>query len=1098
MLAEPGHPLPGDLLAQLEPGFGRTLRHVRVHDSASASRAAAALDARAFTLGDRVVLARGEYRPDTDRGRGLLAHEIAHVLQAGRPATEAVTSVVEPHLEAEADRAVRSLAAGGRPVLGRGPAGHVRRSPLTTAPPGGLPAAVPTPASTKAASAPGTAAVAKAAPSGPGTAAGAAQGLPPGLTVITDEPKGIGTTELVVQVDSFTLPLEKGAGTWVQQAYKEAAAGGRLVFTPLIQGSSTASYESVAAFKEGAESYKSIWLGRYGFTSTKALSSAIVAAAEDQQAAADKREAVRSALADPQVKAVVTGLATKLTDAKCDIDHIVEKQLGGTSIPSNLQLLTSDKNQASGRMTYAALVQIVNDIRAPGMRGTGVRRLQLRLPQVTVPAGSADPSFVVENLLRTGAVVGSDAVKAAADGKPMALSAGGQGETVAVRDTGETPLDKLAKRIVPGMRLTTYSRGPQGAKSKRDEVFGELDSRALSASGTKKADSRVVLDAVVGPGSAADAQSTGAGAEAGAAAAPFGESRRLRLDRAKNPKIAFYYPYMSPGELTTLALDPEGNLTGTGKLFPTIPFLGPLNVVYTKDELKLVAPIPAEKLRSPLPAAFRFTGGELALQLSPELVPSGLLMFSVGPAPKPLMLGRLTVAFANGTLVAQGTLTPAGAIPGIKAAEGLVEWSSASGWSGKITASTASIPASDANVTIGFRTQDGRFDPYADGAVTTKVRGATLVLGARWDGQGLGYRGSVTVLKPLPLVDKVDLSGRYNDRGLFLQGAAAVVWNNTAASMTVVYTRKEEDPEGKFSGQATVAVKTSKADGTVDLSFDEEGRYWGKGSVGYQVTPTLRPVLGVELTKERRVKLTGQVALGDIPLTKMWPSPEGGKVPIIKGVGVKFPIPTPVPAVTAFGEIRGSLGLGYGVGPVVLRGVVFTGELYPLEDDPKVTAKLVGVLAVPAYGELYGTFGAYIGLEVAAGAVGAKGGIEVSPTLRISAEGGVKVAADYDKDGFAFEADAYAKGRLTAQAKVDLVADLYAAWGLFSHRWTYNAASVSAQIGPEVRLTLGRIAYAKNGEITWPSLSQIKVEPEGIDPLDAVKEMLGRGEAKEV
>ena len=92
---------------------------------------------------------------------------------------------------------------------------------------------------------------------------------------------------------------------------------------------------------------------------------------------------------------------------------------------------------------------------------------------------------------------------------------------------------------------------------------------------------------------------------------------------------------------------------------------------------------------------------------------------------------------------------------------------------------------------------------------------------------------------------------------------------------------------------------------------------------------------------------------------------------------------------------------------------------------------------------------------------------------------------------------ARAKGRLTASAKVDLVADLYAAWGLFSHRWTYNVASASAQIGPELKLTLGRIAYAKDGEITWPSLSQIRAEPESIDPLAVVKEMLGRGEAKE-
>src|SRR5690606_13052825 len=121
-------------------------------------------------------------------------------------------------------------------------------------------------------------------------------------------------------------------------------------------------------------------------------------------------------------------------------------------------------------------------------------------------------------------------------------------------------------------------------------------------------------------------------------------------------------------------------------------------------------------------------------------------------------------------------------------------------------------------------------------------------------------------------------------------------------------------------------------------------------------------------------------------------------------------------------------------------------------------ARLSGKFAVPAYGELQGTFGAYIGLEVALGAVGAKGGIEISPTLRTEGEGGIDIDAEYDGGGFSFSAEAYAKGRLIARARVDLTADLYAAWGLFSHTWTYNVASVEAQIGPEIKLTIGKLA----------------------------------------
>jgi hypothetical protein len=527
-----------------------------------------------------------------------------------------------------------------------------------------------------------------------------------------------------------------------------------------------------------------------------------------------------------------------------------------------------------------------------------------------------------------------------------------------------------------------------------------------------------------------------------------------------------------------------------------VPFLGTLHVVYAKDELKLVAPIPAQKLVSPLPGAFRFTGGELALQLSPSLVPNGRLTFSVGPAAKPIMLGTLTVTVAGGALVATGELTPAGKLPGVSAASGQVVWNSEEGWSGKIAA-TASLPKSTGDIEIGFTTKAGRFDPYATGAILTSVRNTELRLGARWDGQALSYTGSVRLAKPLPLVDSVRLAGRYGDRGLFLAGDADIVWNKLRGTMHVEYSRAEDEEEGRFSGSATIVVKTEKADGSITLSFDEQGRYWGKGSLGYQVTKDLRPVLGVEITKDRRVKLSGQVSIADIVLVRKWPSAAGGTVPVIKGAGVKFSFPTPVPAVTAYIELRGSLQLVYGVGPVVLRGVVFSGELYPFEDDPQVTAKLGGTFAVPAYAELQGTFGAYIGAEVLLGAVGAKGGIDITPSLRIQGEGGITIAADYDKDGFSFDAKAYAKGELVAAAKVLLVAELYAAWGLFSHRWTYEVASVSARIGPEITLTLGRIGYGKNGQITWPSIDQITVAPDSVDPVAVVRDMLDRGKAVE-
>jgi hypothetical protein len=54
---------------------------VRLHDDAHAARANAQLEARAFTFGNDIAFARGEYQPHTSAGRELIAHELAHVVQ---------------------------------------------------------------------------------------------------------------------------------------------------------------------------------------------------------------------------------------------------------------------------------------------------------------------------------------------------------------------------------------------------------------------------------------------------------------------------------------------------------------------------------------------------------------------------------------------------------------------------------------------------------------------------------------------------------------------------------------------------------------------------------------------------------------------------------------------------------------------------------------------------------------------------------------------------------------------------------------------------------------------------------------------------------
>lgn len=63
-----------------EPRFGYDLSSVRIHTGPAAARSAAAIDAKAYTLGSDIVFGDGEYARG-DSGRQLLAHELAHVIQ---------------------------------------------------------------------------------------------------------------------------------------------------------------------------------------------------------------------------------------------------------------------------------------------------------------------------------------------------------------------------------------------------------------------------------------------------------------------------------------------------------------------------------------------------------------------------------------------------------------------------------------------------------------------------------------------------------------------------------------------------------------------------------------------------------------------------------------------------------------------------------------------------------------------------------------------------------------------------------------------------------------------------------------------------------
>lgn len=78
-----GQPLEGALGDDMSSRFGADFSAVRFHLGSDAQALSDAISARAFTRGQHVFFARGEYQPETDAGRKVIAHELAHVIQQG-------------------------------------------------------------------------------------------------------------------------------------------------------------------------------------------------------------------------------------------------------------------------------------------------------------------------------------------------------------------------------------------------------------------------------------------------------------------------------------------------------------------------------------------------------------------------------------------------------------------------------------------------------------------------------------------------------------------------------------------------------------------------------------------------------------------------------------------------------------------------------------------------------------------------------------------------------------------------------------------------------------------------------------------------------
>ncbi len=95
-LLTPGNPLAPATRSFFESQFHHDFSQVRVHTGELASQSAQAINALAYTSGQDVVFASGEFAPTTRSGQRLLAHELTHVLQQNAAGPSSPAGVFSP------------------------------------------------------------------------------------------------------------------------------------------------------------------------------------------------------------------------------------------------------------------------------------------------------------------------------------------------------------------------------------------------------------------------------------------------------------------------------------------------------------------------------------------------------------------------------------------------------------------------------------------------------------------------------------------------------------------------------------------------------------------------------------------------------------------------------------------------------------------------------------------------------------------------------------------------------------------------------------------------------------------------------------------
>jgi hypothetical protein len=475
-------------------------------------------------------------------------------------------------------------------------------------------------------------------------------------------------------------------------------------------------------------------------------------------------------------------------------------------------------------------------------------------------------------------------------------------------------------------------------------------------------------------------------------------------DLSQELKSFFRFEGLSPIEFDTLQIDASQGLLATGKIIPSISFLGEnasIDLILSGNDIEfrksfdlgdINIPSPFELTASSLTVFFG-TGRGLGIEGQTDFAIQGVGEGFIGAAASTsggfelegefnfdsqlFDPARVGVTYRNNTFGVTGEIgIPRGKVRGIKSARINVAYAE-----GNFTANgeaeldirgvergTLSVSYSEQGWSIG-----GTFNLSRD---IPRIRsGSISVTVAKVAGEE-GYRVTAigTAVPDIPGIDS-QLTVEYDNGALKIEGEAS-------------YNR------GLLSGQVNIGAtnRALGADGQPTGDPGEDFIIYGGGSLTIRITPWLQGTVGVQFLPNGEIEVSGSIGIpGVVEVFRRLEVPDRELI----GIGFDIPIfaiPVGPRSIGLKATIAGGLRAYAGIGPGRLEqlelGIVYNPAR---EEETHVTGN--GRFVIPADAGLRLVVSATIGLDALVG--GVEGGLELGGGLGLEASAEANVNVDW-------------------------------------------------------------------------------------------------------